>query len=183
MSDTEHEPGELDDEGADDDGEGDGEPEHIDGEDAAAEPVQLGPSTEETLGKLSKANVTYLKAVERILGPDETRHECPTCEGKGIVWGEVEAAIELRTATDSEPCEACAALGVVLTGSRNPEQRTKPCGACGGRGWNTPTPAPVEAPPFIPAGPQVAQPVAGQWVEGRGFIPFGATEPLPGSGV
>lgn len=68
--------------------------------------------------------------------------------------------VELRPATDAEACEACNALGEVLTGSRKPGQETKPCVACGGTGWK-PKAAPLA--PVQPiqtfAGSNDAQPV------------------------
>jgi hypothetical protein len=59
--------------------------------------------------------------------------------------------VELRPATDAEACEACNALGEVLTGSRKPGQETKPCVACGGTGWK-PKSAPLAPVQVFPAG-------------------------------
>lgn len=44
-------------------------------------------------------------------------------------------AFELKEATDAQACDACNAIGDVLTGSKKPGQETKPCPACGGTGW------------------------------------------------
>lgn len=45
--------------------------------------------------------------------------------------------VELLPASDAQACEACNALGEVLTGSRKPGQETKLCSACTGTGWTT----------------------------------------------
>lgn len=58
--------------------------------------------------------------------------------------------VELKPATDAEACEACNALGEVLTGSRKPGQETKPCVACGGTGWK-PKSAPLAPVAPLPA--------------------------------
>jgi hypothetical protein len=76
---------------------------------------------------------------------------------------------------------ACNAFGVTITGSKNPEQATKPCDECGGRGWRNVV-APLEPVATMPAPALPTDtPIGGQYVPGKGFIPYGATEPLPGT--
>jgi hypothetical protein len=53
-------------------------------------------------------------------------------------------APDLKAAKDAQACEACNAIGDVLTGSRKEGQITKPCTSCGGTGW---VPKLAEAPP------------------------------------
>ena len=135
----------------------------------------------ELLEKAAKEQGRYQRAIERILGPDENRHECPTCEGLGFVWGNVGQGDELPEfvqAEDARPCPKCNALGQTLTGSRQPGHELKPCGECGGRGWLNVVRevATVEHLPTVVAA-EVA-PIGGQWVPGRGFVPFGSTEPI-----
>ena len=57
------------------------------------------------------------------------------------------APVDMQPATDAEACEACNALGEVLTGSRKPGQQTKPCVSCGGTGWKP------KAAPLAPVAP------------------------------
>lgn len=168
------------------DAEPDVEPEHIDGGDdgqendpEAAKPT--GPSSEAVMQAADKENRRYIAKLEKILGPDESRHECPACNGLGVTWGDTEELPELLFAEDTEPCAGCNALGIVKTGALNPEQATMPHSACGGRGWITkvaPIPPVAALPPYTPP---ADQPIAGQYVPGRGFVPYGATEPLAGS--
>jgi len=131
--------------------------------------------------KADSENRRYHKALDRILGPDATRHECVACQGLGVQWGEVAPELEVKQAEDAEPCPDCNALGITKTGSLQPGQETKPCGKCGGRGWRdvvqTYAP-PVVLPTAATSAPQTMQ---GQYIPGRGFVPYGSDEPIPGS--
>jgi hypothetical protein len=158
-----------------------GEPDGGDNGDQAGEQTleqaaqQAG--SEELLKKADQANRSYHKRLNTILGDDPNRHECPTCQGLGVTWGEPEPVLELVEAEDARPCEKCNAVGVVLTGSKNPQQATKQCSSCGGRGWQNVVLQSAPVVPIMPAQPAGASPVGGQWVPGRGFIPYGQAEP------
>lgn len=54
----------------------------------------------------------------------------------------------LLEATDAQACDACNALGQVLTGSKVPGQETKPCGSCQGSGWRHKMSAAPPAPTY-----------------------------------
>lgn len=166
------------------------EPDHDDDDEAAAPPepeqspeaAAAADGSNEIMLKADKENQRYHRAIDRILGPDENRHECAACDGLGIVWGEQGAGAnelpELAVAKDARPCEDCHAMGVVLTGSHHPGQETKPCADCGGRGWlNVVVPVPAPPTPLTPSA-QSQQQLTGTWVPGRGFVPFGASDPI-----
>lgn len=162
------------------------EPEPIEGGDdeAEGEPEAVkpaGPSSEAVMQAADKENRRYHAKLDKILGEDDTRHECTKCNGLGVTWGKDEPPMELVTAEDAEPCPKCNAFGLTLTGSKQPGQETKPCGGCGGRGWRekiVPL-APIAAlPNTTPGQGQVLQ---GQYVPGKGFVPYGADEALPGT--
>lgn len=65
---------------------------------------------------------------------------------------------QFATATDAEPCQACNALGRVLTGSRVAGQETKPCKECTGTGWKNVFQQ-VPAAPLAPNGAGTGFPV------------------------
>jgi len=161
------------------------EPDQPDNGDQPAEPEGQTPAqaaaalgSDELLKKADSANRAYHKKLAGILGDDPNRHECPTCQGLGVTWGEAEPALELLDAEDARPCEKCNAIGFVKTGSKNPQQATKPCNACGGRGWQNVVLAPAPVVPIITPQPAGEQPLAGQWVPGRGFVPYGQVDPI-----
>ena len=156
-----------------------GDDELDDGTDAPPDPAL--PSTEATMAKADKENRRYMKALDRILGPDEARHECAACNGLGVSWEAPADTIPLVQGEDAEPCPDCLAYGEVLTGSKNPAQMVKPCAKCGGRGWREHIVPVAFVPSVVPADNPAAQTLQGQYVPGRGFIPYGSDEPLPGS--
>jgi hypothetical protein len=143
--------------------------------------ADTGPSTEAIMEKADKENRRYMKALDKILGPDETRHECVTCNGLGVQWGDDAPSLEVADADDAEACPHCNALGVVKTGSVQPGQETKPCAKCGGRGWREVIAPLATVAPYVPAQPEAPQVQQGQWIPGKGFVPYGSDEPLPGS--
>lgn len=157
------------------------EPDEPDEPETPLDAPPAGPSSEALMQAADKENRRYHAKLDKILGPDENRHECEACNGLGVKWGDDAPAPELVVAEDAEPCPKCNAFGLTLTGSKQPGQETKPCAGCGGRGWRekiVPLPPPVALPPYQQP---VDTPVAGQYVPGKGFIPYGSTEPIPGS--
>jgi hypothetical protein len=131
--------------------------------------------------KFDKANSDHRKRLERLLGAPLEGQECPTCDTYGYVLGPKDETVPLTLAEDAEACEACGAYGEVLTGSKNPQQMVKPCSRCGGRGWREKLPPPQVVEPLPQWTPPVPEQQPGVYVPGRGFIPYGATEPLPGT--
>ena len=80
-------------------------------------------------------------------------------------------------------CASCAGYGRVLTGSKAPEHYTAICTSCAGNGFITqPTVVPPVSylPPAVDTAPQT---VSGQLIPGVGFVPFGESEPVPGTNV
>jgi hypothetical protein len=152
-------------------------------EDADQSPPPAPPSSEAVLKKADAENRRYHRALDKILGPDSGHRECPACQGLGITWAQEEEAPPLLKAKDAEPCASCNAYGQTLTGSRDPAQATKPCADCGGRGWRNVVKPPELVTPLPPAPVAAETPIGGQYVPGRGFIPYGATEPLPGTNL
>jgi hypothetical protein len=147
----------------------------------AEAPAPAPPDSEATIKRAEKENRRYHRAIDKIFGEDSGHRECPSCQGLGITWNAHEAAPDLKQAEDAEPCPTCNAYGVTITGSREPQQATKPCADCGGRGWRNVV-KPLE--PVAQMGvtpPPTDTPIGGQYVHGKGFIPYGATEPLPGT--
>jgi hypothetical protein len=144
-------------------------------------PAPAPPDSEATIKRAEKENRRYHRAIDKIFGENSGHRDCPACDGLGITWAQDVEAPELRQAEDAEPCPACNAFGVTITGSKNPEQATKPCNECGGRGWRNVV-KPLEPVATMPAPALPADtPIGGQYVPGKGFIPYGATEPLPGT--
>jgi len=78
-------------------------------------------------------------------------------------------------------CEACNGYGLVETGSKNPDHITAICTACSAMGYITKAAQPSNVAPLPTYVPPTDQPIAGQYVPGRGFVPYGSTEPIPGS--
>ncbi len=170
----------------------DAEPDEVieGGDDQEAEPddggdleakADTGPSTEAIMEKADKENRRYMKALTKILGPDDSRRECVHCNGLGVQWGDDAPSLEVATAEDAEACPHCNALGVVKTGSLQPGQETKPCAKCGGRGWREVVAPLAAVTPYVAAQPEAPQVLQGQYIPGKGFVPYGQTEPIAGS--
>lgn len=157
------------------------QPAEEDEEASAAQAAQQEGSAE-IAKRLERETARYHRAVSKILDTDMSEHVCPTCDGFGFYQGaapEAPAEIDLVHPDNMEECESCNGYGLVITGSKNPDHVTTVCTACSARGYvikTTPPPPPIAL--ATPAAP-VDQPVGGQWVPGRGFIPYGQTEPLP----
>jgi hypothetical protein len=152
-------------------------------EDADQSPSPSPPSSEAVLKKADSENRRYHRALDKILGPESGHRECPACQGLGITWAQEEEAPPLLKADDAEPCPSCNAYGQTITGSRNPDQTLKPCNDCGGRGWKNVTPKLEPVAPIVTPQAPTNDPIGGVFVPGRGFIPYGATEPLPGTNL
>jgi hypothetical protein len=148
---------------------------------AAEAPAPAPPDSEATIKRAEKENRRYHKAIDKIFGENSGHRDCPTCDGLGITWAQDVDAPELQQADDAEPCPDCNAYGVTITGSKNPDQATKPCNGCGGRGWRNVVKPLEPVARFSPNEPTPETPIGGQYVPGKGFIPYGATEPLPGT--
>lgn len=162
------------------------EPEHIDGGDEAQEQEQeavkpAGPSSEAVMQAADKENRRYMKKLETILGPDEARHECVYCNGLGVAWGEQGATPDYVHPDNLVMCETCNGWGQVLTGAKNEMHYLAMCIKCAGNGYETVPAQPSNVATITPYTPPTDQPIAGQFVPGKGFIPYGSTEPIPGS--
>ena len=139
----------------------------------------------ELWAQIDKANDTYITRVLKIVGPDAPLAGCDHCQGRGFTLGQVEPAPAMLDAEDAVVCQKCNGYGQTKTGALPgfTGQPLKPCGRCGGRGWHE---KPIELAPVVPIAaqqvgqpvPVTPQPVGGQWVPGRGFIPYGGTEPI-----
>lgn len=135
--------------------------------------------TPEQLQKAERAIGNQRKKLGEILTPEYVAHDCLLCGGLGFTPDlppggssfsviedegglriEVQAPLAesgLEQAKDKGPCDECNALGMVLTGSRNPNAQVAPCGKCSGNGWiivARDTPAPL--PQFVPGMPNTA---------------------------
>jgi hypothetical protein len=122
-----------------------------------------------------------MRKLDSILGEDENRHECTACNGLGVTWGDPTPPSELQHPADYQECERCAGYGFVESGSKHPDYAAVVCTACSGKGYQI---QPLEPPrvSYLPQPePQAAQVLQGQYIPGRGFIPYGSDEPLPGS--
>jgi hypothetical protein len=183
MTDQPTEPVEPDDDDTGDGTDTDDDREPIEGDEAAPPATPDGPSLEAKLNEAGKATIAYHKKLTKILGDDADRHECPTCEGIGVVWGEQPTDAELVHPENLVTCDACAGWGRVLTGSKNPEHITAICTACAANGFITRPAAPAAVAYLPPAAETAPQTVSGQMIPGVGFVPFGESEPIPGTNV
>jgi hypothetical protein len=104
----------------------------------------------EQITQLERAQETYLKRVEKILGPEAMPGLCPTCNGTALNFAGHEAAPDYHTHEKYITCESCAGLGKVLTGSRVIGAETQDCPECMGRGY-------LERLPTVAAVPDQAQ--------------------------
>lgn len=117
----------------------------------------------------------HTRAVSRIMGEDALELlPCPLCEphipgfrfpvtpddeqvaAVFAVLGLGEDA-EYAKGDDARPCETCAGLGQVLTGSKVPEHRLKLCRECTGAGW-VHVPQPGSPPAVVPIGTAPSSP-------------------------
>jgi hypothetical protein len=135
----------------------------------------------ETWRQIDKQNDLYIAKIVKIVGQDAPLNGCEHCQGRGFTLGEQVAKDELQHPSEYVACERCAGYGVVESGSKHPDYAVVVCTDCSGKGYSIAAtqPAPVSylQPPTAPA----AQVLQGQYVPGRGFIPYGSDEPLPGS--
>lgn len=151
--------------------------------DAATPPAPEPPSSEAVLKKADAENRRYHKKIDSIFGAKSGHIDCPTCEGLGIVWDDGKPEVDLVHPDNLVTCEACNGYGEVITGSKNPSHVTTICIQCNALGYITKTAQPALVAQLPPPAPEQAAPMNGQYVPGRGFIPYGATEPLPGTNL
>lgn len=156
-------------------------PEPIEGPD---EPEARAPRDDSRglIEKGERANRNYLKRLREIFGPDTPLYDCAHCGGLGITFEpEQESGVpsDVVHPDNLETCPTCNGYGEVITGSKNPQHVTTICTDCAARGYIVKATAPAVVTPLPPAAPAADTPVGGQWVPGRGFIPYGQTEPLP----
>jgi hypothetical protein len=156
-------------------------PEPIEGPD---EPEARAPrdNSQGQIEKAERANRNYQKRLRDIFGPETPLYDCTACDGLGVTFAPSDAGgvpADIKMAENLAACEHCNAYGFNETPSKNPDHATAVCTRCSGIGYIVQTtPAPVYEIPQ-PAAPAADTPVGGQWVPGRGFIPYGQTEPLP----
>jgi DnaJ-class molecular chaperone len=133
------------------------------------------------LQKADSANRTYMRKLDSILGEDENRHECTACNGLGVTWGDPESPTDLQHPAEYVACARCAGYGVVESGSKHPDYAVVVCTDCSGKGYSIAATQPAPVSYLQPTTAPAAQVLQGQYVPGRGFIPYGSDEPLPGS--
>lgn len=175
------------------------EVEAIEGDDADIEEAQeeeeqtpaeaaAAEGSHELADKLKAATKGYHTRIANLLGREMEDNICPTCDGFGFATAE-----QVQASTTGLPedfvhpdeyvqCRSCNGYGEILSGSKNPGHAVVTCTKCSGLGYtiqaahtNT-TSATVYD--FAPQ----PQTMNGTYVPGRGFIPYGETEPIPGSG-
>lgn len=103
------------------------------------------PDTEHADVLLDRAHLAIVALLD---GP-----KCPMCQGDGLL------AVEPPNDPRAERCEDCNGVGQVYTGSLVPESAVRPCGKCGGKGFNdvanvTPLTPPAYVVPPAPTGAQ-----------------------------
>lgn len=151
--------------------------------DAETPPAPEPPSSEAVLKKADAANRRYHKQLDSILGAKSGHIDCPTCEGLGIVWDDGKPAADFVHPDNLEACGYCNGYGQVISGSKNPDHQLVVCIKCNGLGYVTKAAQPANVTQLPAPMPTPDQPIGGQYVPGRGFIPYGATEPLPGTNI
>jgi hypothetical protein len=134
--------------------------------------------------RAEKAQTNYAKRIRDIFGDAAPQHDCPKCNGLGLVWNLGEDVPELVHPDDLVACDRCAGHGRVLTGSTVPENDTTVCGRCSGTGFRVVTPQPENVTPITgnttAYDAQAQAPVMG-WMGPDGqFVPLGT--PQAGNG-
>lgn len=151
------------------------------------EEAAAAEGSQEIARKLERENERHVKAVSKILGQNMDEHLCPTCDGFGFADEQQKAAAESALPADFvhpdeyQTCRDCHGYGEILSGSKNPQHAVVTCTKCSGLGYKIEAVHPPAAPVYTLPTPQEAQPLNGVYVPGRGFIPYGETEPIPGS--
>lgn len=143
MSETEHEPGELDEaatpdeEPAGDELDDETQAELDEGAEPEAEPAE--PEEQSSLAlvqALDREATRHEKALAKALGvPIEALHSCPTCEGVGYTPEPIEAQGDPPQDRYLERCERCDGHGTVRTGARPTALFEVPCPGCTGQGY------------------------------------------------
>jgi len=154
---------------------------------------------EKAFASLEKEAERHAREVSKRAGPFLAELKpCPLCFTPGfaiaVPAGEFDplrraAALALmgdapeadyQVAEDAEACPTCDALGLVLTGSKVPDQKTKLCIMCNGRGWRSAV-APAVLPYGTAASPTAAAAPGLAWpMPAPASAPAG---PYPGYGI
>ena len=141
----------------------------------------------EVAKKLKAATQSYHTRIVNILGRDMEDKVCPTCEGFGFYDGPDPTAAHSDLPSDFVhpdnyvTCQDCNGYGEILSGSKNPAHAVVTCTKCSGLGYKIETVAAPSAPVYTLPTAENTSPQNGTYIPGRGFIPYGATEPLPGT--
>lgn len=141
----------------------------------------------EVAKKLKQATQGYHTRIFNILGAEMEQKICPTCDGFGFA-DEQQVATSAAGLPDDfvhpenyVTCDRCNGYGEILSGSKNPAHAVVTCTHCSGLGYRIEqAQIPQAAVSYLPP-PVEAQTLNGVYVPGRGFIPYGETEPIPGS--
>lgn len=114
---------------------------------AAPEPTPdsgqlLGAADAGQVEELEKAQTTYLRKVEKVIGSDAMPPLCEHCQGTGLDFTGGAPEPEFRPSPDRERCPDCDGWGKVTTGSRVLTEEVLPCPTCQGAGHRVILPAP-----------------------------------------
>jgi hypothetical protein len=120
------------------------------------------------------------RALDKVFGGLDGFGTCEHCGGIGIIPHGLEPEPEPKHDPLSIACDVCDGLGVMLTGSRNPQYVTMPCTTCLGHGYRDR--AAVEAQRQVdaqpPAAPYTPPPPAPVWDAARGVYVDHLGQPL-----
>jgi hypothetical protein len=83
---------------------------------------------------LEKAQTRYLRAVEKIIGPEGMPPLCPVCQGTGLDFSGGQPEPEYKDSPRDVTCPDCEGWGKVRTGSRVQGEEVQACPTCTGRG-------------------------------------------------
>lgn len=140
-------------------------------------------SSEEMIKKAERARGDFTRRIQKIMGENAPTHDCPTCQGLGLVWDLPADPVELVEAADAVACEDCNGLGVQRLPSRVPGNDTRTCLTCGGRGWHEVVAAPTNVTPLAPSTATSGGTTMG-WQDSAGvFHPLITPNPAQGSGA
>jgi hypothetical protein len=133
--------------------------------------------SETVLRKAAQATRSYHKRIEALLGPDPNRHECPACEGNGVIWGEPAETVTFAEDQTKEACPTCRGLGQLISHSKAPGHELVTCIECAGQGWRNKPSQAATVTPITPQPAVAAGPVMGFLNPDGSFAPFGQNMP------